>query len=129
MDKDRSFENYSSYELAKKAAEIALTKKARNILILDLRKLTTVTDYFVICSGDMDLHVKAIVDEIEKKLEPYARPWHIEGYQNLSWVLMDYVDFVVHVFREEKRRYYNLEKLWGDAPVETVGEDEEEVIV
>lgn len=129
MNKNRSFEGYSSHELAKKAAEIALTKKAKNVVILDLRELTTITDYFVICSGEMDLHVKAIVDEIQEKLKPHARPWHIEGYQNLSWVLMDYVDFVVHVFQEEKRKYYNLEKLWGDAPAETMGESEEEVIV
>ncbi|MBO8130796.1 MAG: ribosome silencing factor [Candidatus Marinimicrobia bacterium] len=123
MGKGKKKPDYTSYDLAKKAAEIALDKKANNVIILDLKNLTSITDYFVICSGEIDLHVKAIVDEIEKKLSPYANPWHIEGYSNLSWVLMDYVDFVVHVFTEEKRNYYNLERLWADAPMEIVESD------
>jgi ribosome-associated protein len=110
----------SSHNLAKKAAEIAISKKARDVLILDIRQLTSISDYFIICTGDVDMHVKAIVDEVEEKLKPEIRPWHIEGYQNLRWVLMDYVDFIVHVFQEEVRNYYNLERLWADAPMKKV---------
>jgi len=117
--KDSKSPRYS-YNLAKKAAQIAFTKKAKNVAILDLRNLTSITDYFVICTGDVDVHVKAIVDEIKVKLKPEVKPWHIEGYQHLNWVLMDYVDFVVHVFQEDIRNYYNLERLWADAPVEIV---------
>ncbi len=117
--KDSKSPRYS-YNLAKKAAQIAFSKKAKDIAILDLRNLTSITDYFVICTGDVDVHVKAIVDEIKIKLKPEVKPWHIEGYKHLNWVLMDYVDFVVHVFQEDIRNYYNLERLWADAPVEIV---------
>ncbi|RKY55577.1 MAG: ribosome silencing factor [Candidatus Neomarinimicrobiota bacterium] len=117
--KDSKSPRYS-YNLAKKAAQIAFSKKAKDVAILDLRDLTSITDYFVICTGDVDVHVKAIVDEIKVKLKPEVKPWHIEGYQHLNWVLMDYVDFVVHIFQEDIRNYYNLERLWADAPVEIV---------
>lgn len=113
----------SSYKLARKAANSALNKKAKDIIILDVRKLTSITDYFVICTGSVDIHVKAIVDEIKQKLKRDIKPWHIEGYQNLRWVLMDYVDFVVHVFQEETRNYYRLERLWADAPSEQIETD------
>lgn len=117
--KDSNSTQYS-YNLAKKAAQIAFDKKAKDIFILDLRNLTSITDYFLICTGDVDLHVKAIVDEIKIKLKPETKPWHIEGYQHLKWVLMDYVDFVVHVFQKDTRNYYNLERLWADAPSEKI---------
>ncbi|MBL7137099.1 MAG: ribosome silencing factor [Candidatus Marinimicrobia bacterium] len=117
--KDSNSTQYS-YNLAKKAAQIAFDKKAKDIFILDLRNLTSITDYFLICTGDVDLHVKAIVDEIKIKLKPETKPWHIEGYQHLKWVLMDYVDFVVHVFQKDIRNYYNLERLWADAPSEKI---------
>ncbi|MBN2601312.1 MAG: ribosome silencing factor [Candidatus Marinimicrobia bacterium] len=106
------------YLLAKKAAEAALNKKATDITILTLKDLTSVADYFVICTGDVDMHVKAIVDEIKKELKHDIKPWHIEGYQHLHWVLIDFVDFVVHVFHKETRDYYNIERLWADAPIE-----------
>ena len=88
--------------------------------ILKLQELSSVADYFVICSGDVDIHVKAIVDEIKRELKHEIKPWHIEGYQHLHWVLLDYVDFVVHVFHKETRDYYNIERLWADAPTEIV---------
>ena len=113
----------SSYKLARKAANSAINKKAKDIIILDVRKLTSITDYFVICTGSVDIHVTAIVDEIKQELKRDIRPWHIEGYQNLRWVLMDYVDFVVHVFQEETRNYYRLERLWADAPSEQIEAD------
>ena len=109
----------SAAKLAQAIARIADEKKARDIVLLDLRQLTSITDYFVICTGEVDQHVKAIADEIEKRLAPRDKPWHIEGYQHQSWILLDYVDVVVHIFQPETRQYYNLEKLWADAPRQT----------
>jgi len=108
------------YNLVKKAAETAHNKKATDVIILTLKDLTSVTDYFVICTGEVDAHVKAIADEIRRALKHEIKPWHIEGYQHLQWVLMDYVDFVVHVFQKDTREYYNIERLWADAPVERI---------
>ncbi|HOO14107.1 MAG TPA: ribosome silencing factor [Candidatus Marinimicrobia bacterium] len=112
-----------SYPLARQIADIAVDKKARDVVIIDLRPLTSITDYFVICTGAVDQHVKAIVDEIDDRLRPAEKPWHIEGYQHLSWVLMDYVNVVVHVFNPEARAYYNLERLWADAATEIISDD------
>lgn len=114
------------YSLVKKAARAAQTKKAEDIIILSLKELTSVTDYFIICSGAVDVHVKAIADEIKKELKRDIKPWHIEGYQHLHWVLMDYVDFVVHIFQKETRDYYNIERLWADAPLERISPEEKE---
>lgn len=104
--------------LAKKITDLIFNKKGYNVKILDLRKLTTITDYFVICSGDSDTQVRAVADEIDKQLRDEGiRPWHTEGYQASNWILIDFVDVVVHIFKKETREFYNLEKLWGDAPV------------
>ena len=111
----------TSRALAKKAAALALLKKAHNVVILDLRKLTSMTDFFVICSADSDTHVRAIADEIRDGSERAGeRVWHDEGYSESTWVLLDFVDIVVHVFHKETRSFYNLEKLWGDAKFEYV---------
>ncbi|MBV6478727.1 MAG: Ribosomal silencing factor RsfS [Ignavibacteria bacterium] len=110
-----------SKKLAEKLADLMLQKKGTGILIMDLTKLTTITDYFVICSASSDTQVKAISDFIKdetKKLN--ERPWHNEGYTNLSWVLLDFVDVVAHIFLEETRRFYNLEGLWADAVITEV---------
>jgi ribosome-associated protein len=110
---------FTARELALAAGEIALSKKAMDVKLLDLRELTSVTDYFVICSGSIDLHVKAISDAIVEGLGKRKREvWHIEGYSALKWVLLDYVDVVVHIFNGEVRDFYGLERLWGDAPME-----------
>ncbi len=107
-----------SKNLAIKISELVFEKKGYDVKILDLSKVTSFADYFVICSGDSDTQVKAISDEIERKLrEDGVSSWHREGYESLSWVLLDYVDVVVHIFKKDARQYYNLEKLWGDAPV------------
>ncbi len=106
-----------SSQLANKIAELIFNKKGYDVKILNLRKLTTITDYFVICTGDSDTQVKAIADEVDKEMRDEGiKPWHTEGYQALNWVLIDFVDVVVHVFKKEIREFYNLEKLWGDAP-------------
>lgn len=110
-----------SKKLAQKIAKLILQKKGEDIKIMDLRELTTVTDFFVVCSASSDVQNKAIADYIigeTKKLG--QKPWHNEGYGNLSWVLLDFVDVVVHIFLSESRRFYNLEGLWGDAEITTV---------
>jgi ribosome-associated protein len=76
------------------------------------------SDYFIICTADSDTQVKAIADEVDKSLRDEGiKSWHKEGYKALLWVLLDYVDVVVHVFKKDARTFYNLEKLWGDAPI------------
>lgn len=107
-----------SKEFAHIISEMIFSKKGYDVKILDLKSLTAFADYFVICSADSDTQVKAIADEIDKKLRDEGiKCWHKEGYMALQWVLLDYVDVVVHVFKKEAREFYNLEKLWGDAPV------------
>ncbi len=112
----------SSEELAYKVSELALSKKAENIHILDVRKQTNITDFFLICSGSTDVHVNAILDGILEGTDHVVRPWHVEGREALRWVLIDYVDVVVHIFQQEARDYYELERLWADAEMEVVGD-------
>ena len=98
------------------AAETAVGKKARDIVALDLRELEGVADYFLICSGASEVQVRAIADAIDEKLrERGARVWHVEGFEGRRWVLLDFVEVVVHVFHERTREYYMLDRLWGDA--------------
>ena len=93
------------------------SRKAQEIVVLDLRRSTDVTDYFVICTAEADVHARAIVDAVAECLKPLGRGlWHIEGEDSLTWVLVDFVDVVVHIFREEARRFYALEEMWADAP-------------
>jgi ribosome-associated protein len=93
-----------------------ISKKAADVVILDLKKLTSATDYFVICSADSDTQVKAIADSVQNGTEVLGeRVWHQEGYHALRWIVLDYVDVVVHVFHKEERSFYNLDRLWGDA--------------
>ena len=92
--------------------------KGQNINILDLRKIdNTVCDYFIICEGTSNTQVNAIVNSVQKKVskELKDKPWHVEGSDNAEWVLMDYVNVVVHVFQKHIREYYDIESLWGDA--------------
>ena len=117
-------------QLAQRAAELAWEKKGNDIVILDVKKLTDVTDYFVIISGESEPHVKALSDYLEEKLEQEEnKVWHREGYSNLNWVLLDYVDVVVHIFKDQTRQYYQLEKLWGDARIIRIEEDAKNRIV
>ena len=109
----------NSTDLANRISDIIFTKKGFNVLVIDLRNLVSFTDYFVICSADSDTQVKAIADEVDKILsDDGIKCWHKEGLKALSWVLLDYVDVVVHIFKKDSREFYNLEKLWGDAPFE-----------
>lgn len=99
------------------AAEAAADKKATDIVALDVAELLVVTDYFVICTGNTDIQVRAIADEVEDRLREVAgiKPIGREGVAEGKWVLLDFADFVVHVFKPEERDFYRLDKLWGDA--------------
>jgi ribosome-associated protein len=114
----------TSKTLAKKIAQFALTKKAHAVTIMDLRKVTDMADFFVVCSADSDVQVKAVADAVAEGSDAIGvTPWHREGLSQRQWILLDYVDVVVHIFHREMRKYYAIEKLWGDAKIEVV-EDE-----
>ncbi|MEQ9439524.1 MAG: ribosome silencing factor [Cyclobacteriaceae bacterium] len=98
-------------------------KKAEDIVVLDLRKVkNAVADFFVICSGNSDTQLDAIADSIEKEVHQRSRenPWHREGKENREWILLDYVTVVAHIFKRDRREFYALEDLWGDAVITSV---------
>lgn len=103
-------------EAVHRVVEAALDKKAYDVVVLNLSGSGAFTDYFVVCSGQTGRQARAIVDEIVKQLrEQGTRPSHVEGYDHGEWVLLDCFDFIVHVFTEDTRRFYNLDRLWGSA--------------
>jgi ribosome-associated protein len=102
---------------AQRAARAALDKKAADLTVLDVQGVSSVTDYFLVCSGKSTPHVRTIIDAIRTELKAEGiRPLHAEGRPESGWVLLDYGDVLVHVFLEDTRAYYALERLWGDAP-------------
>jgi ribosome-associated protein len=107
--------------MAKAAAEILDQGKATNVVILEVQGLTVIADYFVIASVPTQRHARALVDRVLESLNGIREPGHIEGYEGGLWILMDYGDFIVHVFREQERVFYGLERLWGDAPRVEIG--------
>ena len=110
----------------KDVAELMLEKKASDIKIFDVKKITTMTDYFIICSSDSEPQTKAITTNIERTLKKVGiKPISIEGQDRLEWVLMDYITFIVHIFSNEKRSYYNLDRLWADAKITTIKDNDE----
>ena len=109
-------EPMQAIEKAKKIAECLDNKKGRRITVLEVGELTSISDYFVIASGGSAAQVKAMADEVEEKLrEAGYTPVHMEGYQVATWILLDYSDVVVHIFLEETREFYDIERLWTDA--------------
>lgn len=109
--------------LAREAARLTLTKRAEDVVILDLRELEGVCDYFVLATGQSEVQTRAIADAVDEGMRARGiKPWHTEGYEARRWILLDYVDFVVHVFHTRAREYYLLDKLWGDARRETVAD-------
>jgi ribosome-associated protein len=103
-------------EILRTAARAALSKKARDPVALDLTDLQGVCDYFLIVSASSEVQVKAVAEAIEEQVRALgAKPWHVEGLEGRRWVLLDYVEVVVHVFHEKTREYYLLDRLWGDA--------------
>lgn len=113
----------SPLALARLAGRLALSRKGFDVKILKIKALSSVCDYFVIVSGEADIHVKAISSAVDDGLSKAGyKPYQREGYSDGNWVLLDYIDVVIHVFREPTRQYYALEKLWGDAPIEELSE-------
>ncbi|MEO5928924.1 MAG: ribosome silencing factor [Candidatus Kapaibacterium sp.] len=107
--------------LARRAAELTLSKKAKDVVILDIRKLTDMADFFVICTADSDTQVNAIADAVHDGLaEVGIKPYRSEGWKGQQWVILDFVEVVVHVFYREAREFYKIERLWSDAKVEHV---------
>ena len=105
----------------KEIIKLALNKKADKIIILDVRGLSSLADFFIICHGTSEPQVKAIADHIRKRTN--HKPRHIEGYDNQNWILLDYFDIIVHVFKKDEREFYNLERLWADAPYEEINNE------
>lgn len=114
----------ASQELSEQAALSMLAKNAADVMIIDLRGLSSITEYFVIGTASSEPQIKAVVEQVTEDLkERQTTPWHTEGKQSWRWVLVDYVDVVIHIFRAEVRSFYGLERLWGDAPRITVSTD------
>ena len=106
-----------SESLARRCAQLAADKKAEDIVAIDLRGISSFTDFFLICSGTSEPHLKAIAGEIQDQLKKEGvKPTAVDGYPLSQWVIADYSDVVVHIFHHEKRTFYSLEELWGDAP-------------
>jgi ribosome-associated protein len=106
----------NSLALAQRAAQVALENKAQDVVLLDLRGITDVTDFFVIASGTSDTHVRGVGEHVLEELKKEGSPaHHMEGLEKGRWVLLDFVDFVVHVFHPTLRNFYQLERLWADA--------------
>lgn len=100
-----------------RAVDLARDRKARDLAVLDLRGISSATDFFVLATGTSDIHVRGIAEHIIEELKKRdVRPDHVEGLRGGRWVLIDYIDFVVHVFHPAAREFYQLERLWGDAP-------------
>ena len=116
-------------ELVRLAVEALHSRKALDVMVIDVRKQSGVTDYLVIGTGQSDLQVRAIIDAVLDQVREATdeRPWKKEGLDTLHWSILDYVDVVVHVFDPERRAFYDLERLWADAPMEEVAEDATEI--
>ena len=106
----------SSLDMAKKAAQIALEYRANDVVLLDLRGVTDMTDFFIVASGTSDTHVRSVGENLAEEMKKLGTPvYHMEGTTKGRWVLLDFVDFVVHVFHPTLRDFYQLERLWADA--------------
>jgi ribosome-associated protein len=101
--------------LLKQIYSLAQEKKAENIKMLNVSNITSIADYFIICSATNPIQLKAIADNISEKIK--ETPWRKEGYENANWIILDYIDVVVHLFLDETRSYYDLERIWFDAKV------------
>ena len=117
--------NISSEQLCDLVINGMQEKKGFDIVKLDLRKIPgTITDFFVICSGNSDTQIDAVAGSVEEEVVKSAKelPWHKEGIQNKEWILLDYIDVVVHVFKKDRREFYDIESLWGDADFSYYGD-------
>ena len=108
-------EQITSKALADKIVKLLEDRKAKDIEVINTQNVTIITDYFIICSGTSSVHLRGIAGEVIEKLKAEGRPCsHIEGYDSAKWILLDYLDVVVHIFLEEERAYYHIERLWRD---------------
>jgi len=110
--------------LAKKIIGVALSKKAEDIVLLDLKKISSMTDYFLICSAGSEVQAKVIAEAVLEELDGSGTVSHVEGLESARWILIDCFGVVVHIFRPEVREFYGLERLWGDAPREVFSDDD-----
>ena len=112
-----------SDKIVKKIGELILDKKGDDIKILDVRELTSLTEYYIICNSDSAPKTRAITEHIKTELKKdNISPWHIEGLEKMEWVLLDYVNIVINVFNPEMREYYNIERLWSDAKIKQIND-------
>ena len=113
----------TAQETANRIIELAQDKKGQQIILMNLSELSDFTDYFVVISGDSNIQIKAISDHIDEGMRKEGiRYYQKEGYQTLKWVLLDYVDVVVHIFSKEAREFYGIERLWADAEMNFISE-------
>ena len=113
----------NSQQIASQIADLMLDKKALDIQILDVRGLTTLTDFFVVCTSESQPQSRAICNHLEDEmLKEGIKPWHKEGIEKLDWVLVDFVNIVAQIFSRESREYYDFERLWGDAKITKVND-------
>ncbi len=116
-------EAISSNELSELVVRGMLEKKASDVVVMDLREVkNSIADYFIVCSGSSDTQIDAISDSVEEQVHKNSKqnPWKREGKQNNEWIIIDYVDVVAHVFNKDKRSFYGLEELWGDAKITNI---------
>jgi len=107
--------------IRKSCIEHLQSRKAEDLAVIDLRGIADFSDYFIVCTGAADTQVRALADAVIAGLKAEGhRPWQVEGYDTRKWILIDYVDVVVHIFQPEPRKFYGLERLWGDAPIEYI---------
>lgn len=111
--------------LARRCADLMLSKKAKDVVMLDIRKLTDMTDFFVICTADSDTQLKAIADAVLDGLAEYGiKPYRTEGWQGGQWIILDFVEMVAHILHREAREFYKIERLWADAGIERITDEE-----
>jgi len=125
MNHFNNLSNKINYKkITKKITDLMLDKKALEIKIIDVKKVTTLTDYFIICTSESDPQTRAIMNHINKDIfkKFNIKPLHTEGNDPLNWVLIDYVHIVVNIFDKKARDYYNIERLWADAKITTISE-------
>ena len=114
-------ENSNTKKIISIITECMLDKKALDIKVIYVKGVTSLTDTFIICTSESDPQTKAIANHIKDKLsKKNIKAWHTEGYHHLNWVLIDYVNVVVNIFSNESRKYYDIERLWADAKIETI---------
>jgi len=107
-----------SNKLIQNISKLMFDKKALDITLINVKGITSLTDYFIICTSESDPQTRAIYNHIKDELIlKNIKPWKTEGYEYLNWIIMDYINFVIHIFNKETREYYNLERLWADAKI------------